>query len=105
MANKTQQIQMVHIDFINKKIRQHPIFIDTQVAYANTAECLGMTLDVKLQWKEDMKKKVMSSTSSSGKCADCLEAILSCQSTINSYHTSKLYIQFELRHPALGLHQ
>jgi hypothetical protein len=37
---------------------------------------------------------VMSSTSSSGKCIGCLDAILSCQSTINSHYTSKLYVQF-----------
>jgi hypothetical protein len=36
----------------------------------------------------------MSSTSSSGKCINCLVAILSCQSTINSYYASKLYVQF-----------
>jgi hypothetical protein len=40
-----------------------------------------------------LRKNAMSSTSSSGKGIGCLEAILSCQSTINS-HTSKLYVQF-----------
>jgi hypothetical protein len=40
------------------------------------------------------KKKVMGSTLSSGKCIGCLDAILSCQSTISSYYISKLYIQF-----------
>jgi hypothetical protein len=38
-------------------------------------------------------RKNVSSTSSSGKCTGCLDAILSCQSTIK-YYTSKLYIQF-----------
>jgi hypothetical protein len=41
-----------------------------------------------------LRKNVMSSTSSSGKCIGCLDAILSCQSTINSHYTSKLYVQF-----------
>jgi uncharacterized protein YeeX (DUF496 family) len=53
-----------------------------------------MTLDAKLRWKEHIKKNDMSSTSSSGKCIGWLDAILSCQSTINSHYTSKLYVQF-----------
>jgi hypothetical protein len=49
-----------------------------------------MTLDAKLRWKERIKKKnMMSSTSNSGKCIGCLDAILSGQSTIKSYYTSK----------------
>jgi hypothetical protein len=56
---------------------------------------IAMTLDAKLRWKEHIKKKnAMSTTSSSGKCIRWLDAILSCQSTINSYYTSKLYVQF-----------
>jgi hypothetical protein len=79
-----------------------------------------MTLDDKLRWKEHIKKKRdelnikkqtpwplvrkqtiptgrpplvgKSSASSSGKCIGCLDAILSCQSTIKSYYTSKLYV-------------
>jgi hypothetical protein len=43
---------------------------------------LGMTLDAKLRWKEHIQKK------------RCLDAILSCQSTINSHYTIKLYVQF-----------
>jgi hypothetical protein len=43
--------------------------------------------------KSILRKNVTSSTSSSGKCIGCLDAILSCQSTINSYYTSKLYVQ------------
>jgi hypothetical protein len=44
--------------------------------------------------KSILKKNLMSSTSSSGKCIGCLYAILSCQSTIKLYYTSKLYLQF-----------
>jgi hypothetical protein len=44
--------------------------------------------------KSILRKNVMNSTSSSGKCIGCLDAILSCQSTINSHYPSKLYVQF-----------
>jgi hypothetical protein len=44
--------------------------------------------------KNKLRKNVMSSTSSSGKCIGSLDTILSCQSTIKSHYTSKLYIQF-----------
>jgi hypothetical protein len=72
-----------------------PIFIKgTKFPYANTAKYLGMILDAKLRWKEHVKKNVMSSTSSSGKCCGFLDEILSCQSTVNSHYTSELYVQF-----------
>jgi hypothetical protein len=51
-------------------------------------------MDAKLQWKEHFRKNVMSSSSTSGKCIGYLDEILSCQSTIRSYYTSKLYVQF-----------
>jgi hypothetical protein len=55
---KLDESKSVHIDFTNKKISQQPIFISgTQVPYANTAKYLGMTLDAKLRWKEQIKKK------------------------------------------------
>jgi hypothetical protein len=48
----------VHIDFTNKRITQQPIYINgTQIPYANTAKYLSMTLDTKLRWKENIKKK------------------------------------------------
>jgi uncharacterized protein YeeX (DUF496 family) len=51
-----------------------------------------MTLDAKLRWSI-LRKNVMSSTPSSGKCIGCLDKILSCQSTIISHYTSKLYVR------------
>jgi hypothetical protein len=42
----------------------------------------NMTIHGKLRWKEHIKKNVMSSTSNSGKCIGCLDAILGCQSAI-----------------------
>jgi hypothetical protein len=41
-----------------------------------------------------LRKNVMSSTSSSGKCIGYLEAILICQSTTKSYYTIKLCFHF-----------
>jgi hypothetical protein len=46
------------IQTANNKIKQQPVLINgTQVPYANTAKYLGMTLGVKLRWKERIKKK------------------------------------------------
>jgi hypothetical protein len=54
---KLNESKSVHTDFTNKKIKQ-PIFVNgTQVPYANTVKCLGMTLDAQLWWKEHIKKK------------------------------------------------
>jgi hypothetical protein len=52
--------------------------------------------------KSVMKRKVMSWISSAGKCIGCLDAILSDQSTINSYYTSKLYAQFGVMVSSFG---
>jgi predicted GIY-YIG superfamily endonuclease len=55
---KLNESKAVHINFTNK-VRQQPIFINaTQVPCDNTAKCLGMTPDVKLRWKEHIKKKI-----------------------------------------------
>jgi hypothetical protein len=43
--------------------------------------------------KSIFRKNMMGSTSSSRKYIGCLDEILSCQSTINSHYTSKLYVQ------------
>jgi hypothetical protein len=44
----------------------------------------------------------MSSMSNSGKCIGGLDAILSCQSTINSHYTNKLYVQFAVMVSSFG---
>jgi hypothetical protein len=55
---KLNESKSVHIDFIDKKIRKQPIFINgTKVPYANTAKYLGTTFDAKLRCKEHIKKK------------------------------------------------
>jgi hypothetical protein len=55
---KLNESKSVHIDFINNKIKQQPIFINgTEIPYANTAKYLGINLDVKLRWEEPIKKK------------------------------------------------
>jgi len=55
---KLNESKSTHIDFTNKKITQHPVYINgMQIPYANTAKYLGMTLDAKLRWKEHIKKK------------------------------------------------
>jgi hypothetical protein len=55
---------LILLDFIiliilgEENIRTTKIFINgTKVPYANTGNYLGMTLDAKLRWKEDIKKK------------------------------------------------
>jgi hypothetical protein len=48
----------VHVDFTNKRITQWPIYINgTQIPYANTVKYFGMTLGIKLRWKEHIKMK------------------------------------------------
>jgi hypothetical protein len=52
--------------------------------------------------KSILRKYVMSSTLSSGKCIGCMDEILSYKSTINSHYTSKLYVQFGVMVPSSG---
>lgn len=49
----------MHVDFTNKKIQFFPhIMINGNlILHSNIAKYLSMTLDVKLQWKEHIKKK------------------------------------------------
>jgi hypothetical protein len=57
---KLNKSYSVCIDFTNKRITQRPIYVNgTQIPYSNTAkyEYLGMTLDIKLRWKEHIKMK------------------------------------------------
>jgi hypothetical protein len=52
--------------------------------------------------KSTLRRNGMSPTSSSGKCIVCVDAILSCQSAINSYYTSKAYVQFGVKVSSFG---
>lgn len=56
---KLNESKSVHITFTNKRIVSTPSLMlnGLKVPYANTAKYLGMTLDIKLQWKEHVKKK------------------------------------------------
>jgi hypothetical protein len=47
----------VHTDCTETMIRQQIFISGRQVPYANTAKYLGMTLDVKLWWKQHINKK------------------------------------------------
>lgn len=56
---KLNELKSIHVNFTNKKLVDVPSvrINDVKVPYANTAKYLGMTLDVKLRWKEHIKKK------------------------------------------------
>ena len=48
----------VHVNFTNRREGYLPIFIDeNQVPFFNTANYLGLTVDAKLRWKENVEKK------------------------------------------------
>lgn len=55
---KLNESKSIHINFTNRKTNPVPVTINLQpVSYENTPKYLGMTLDVKLWWKEHIKKK------------------------------------------------
>jgi hypothetical protein len=48
----------VHIDFAYRKNVQISVAINyTNIPYSNTAKYLGMNLDIRLQWKKQIKRK------------------------------------------------
>jgi hypothetical protein len=48
----------VHIDFAHRKNVQIPVAIhNTNIPYSNTAKYLRMNLDIRLRWKEHLKKE------------------------------------------------
>lgn len=58
MRIKLNESNSIHTNFTNKKVRNLPIYINEKVVpYANRANYPGMTLNVKLRWKEYAKKK------------------------------------------------
>lgn len=55
---KFNEQKSVHINFTNKKINNLPIILNNNVVpNKKTAKYLGLNLDVKLKWKEHVKKK------------------------------------------------
>lgn len=55
---KINSSKSIHMYFTNRKTYHVPIYIDQiEVPFSNSAKYLGMTLDVKLRWKEHVKKK------------------------------------------------
>jgi hypothetical protein len=92
---KLNESKSVHIDFTNKRITQRPIYISgTQIPYANTAKYLGMTLDTKLRWKEDIKKKRDELNIKFRKMYWLLGRTLSCPFTTNLSCINKFYDQY-----------
>jgi hypothetical protein len=55
---KLNEIKSTYINFTNQKLDQRSILLnDVRIPPANTAKCLGMTLDAKLRCKAHIKKK------------------------------------------------
>ena len=55
---KLNESKSQHVNFTLRRELRHPIYINGQIIpYSDTAKYLGMTLDVKLHWKEHIRIK------------------------------------------------
>lgn len=55
---RMNEAKSVHVDFTNRKLGYLPVHLNgVIIPHANEAKYLGMTLDVKLRWKEHVKRK------------------------------------------------
>jgi hypothetical protein len=99
---KFNESKSIHTDFTNKKIDNQSSSMVHKIHTPIQWNILVWLLMPSYGGKSILWKKVMSSTSRSWKCIGCLDAILSCQSTINSYHTSKLHVQFGVMVSSFG---
>jgi hypothetical protein len=80
----------VHIDFAYRKNVQIPVAINnTNIPYSNTAKYLGMNLDIRLRWKEHIKKKRRELSLKYKKYTGYLGGNLSFLCIINCCYTNK----------------
>lgn len=59
------------------------------VPYANQNKYLGITLDIKLRWKTNVKKKELNWTLKTKDCIGCYNGIPICQFRTHFSHISK----------------
>jgi hypothetical protein len=80
----------VHIDFVYRKNIQIPVAINNiNIPYSNTVKYLRMNLDIKLRWKEYIKKKRRELDRVYKKCTGYLGGNLSLLCIINCCYTNK----------------
>ena len=78
------------VDWSNLNITHQNVYNEKIiVSHSNTAKYPGITLDVKLKWKEHIKKKKKSLIWSCPKCISSLEQNPSCQQNTKFFCTTK----------------